>query len=129
MSTNVDNKVETAVAAREEKPSRVYRKPEYRVNKEDNQYAVQVFLPGITREEVNLDARRGVLKLETARAETTRTTDKALHRERYLGNYRLELQFGPEIDMGSISAQLQDGILKIRLAKQAELEGRVVPVE
>lgn len=125
MSTITENK-DTAVTS--EVRERIYRQPEYQIRREENQYELIVNLPGVAREEVTLDVKADLLKLETRRAEPVHSGEKTLCRERYRGDYRLELKLGRDVDANSIHAQLQDGVLKIRLAKTAESVGRTVPV-
>lgn len=125
MSTETENK-ETAVST--EVRERTYRQPAYRIRQEENQYELIVNLPGVAREEITLDVKADLLKLETRRAEPVYHGEKTLYRERYRGDYRLELKLGRDVDVSSVSAQLQDGVLKIRLAKTVESVGRTVPV-
>ncbi len=97
--------------------------PAFRTDIRNNEdaYLLEAELPGFAKEDISLDIKDGIL---TIRAES----QMAKEEKDEMGNYiRRERRFGSVsrsfdvsgIDEENISAQYQDGILKLRLPKVA----------
>ena len=78
-------------------------------------------LPGLTRDDVELEVKDGVLTVSGER--------KAEHEEKSEGYYRVERAFGrfsrsltiPDgVDADAITAEFADGVLEVRIPKPAE---------
>jgi len=87
----------------------------------DEQLVLRADLPGLRKEDVELEVKDGVLTVSGER--------KAEHEEKSEGFYRVERSFGrfsrsmtvPNgIDAESITADFGDGVLEVRIPKPAE---------
>src|SRR3954454_16674875 len=87
----------------------------------DDQLVLRADLPGLTRDDVELEVKDGVLTVSGER--------KAEHEEKSEGYYRVERAFGrfsrsltvPDgVDAESITADFKDGVLEVRIPKPAE---------
>ena len=87
----------------------------------DDQLVLRADLPGLSKEDVELEVKDGVLTISGER--------KADHEEKSEGYYRVERAFGrfsrsltvPDgIDAEAITAEFNEGVLEVRIPKPAE---------
>jgi HSP20 family protein len=83
-----------------------------------NEYVVKAELPGLKKESVEIEVGSNELSL-TARSdmETEEKGKTYLHRERAFSIFRRRIGFGESIDIEKVSANMTEGILKIKLPK------------
>jgi HSP20 family protein len=83
-----------------------------------NEYVVKAELPGLKKENVQIEVGTNELSI-TARADV-KTEEKGktyLHRERAFSTFRRRIGFGEGIDTEKASANMAEGILEIKLPK------------
>jgi HSP20 family protein len=83
-----------------------------------NEYVVKAELPGLKKENVQIEVAPNELSI-TARAdvETEEKEKTYLHRERAFSTFRRRIGFGQRIDTEKASANMAEGILEIKLPK------------
>jgi HSP20 family protein len=83
-----------------------------------NEYVVKAELPGLKKENVQIEVAPNELSI-TARAdvETEEKEKTYLHRERAFSTFRRRIGFGERIDTEKASANMAEGILEIKLPK------------
>jgi HSP20 family protein len=83
-----------------------------------NEYVVKAELPGLKKENVQIEIGTNELSL-TARSnmETEEKGKTYLHRERAFSMFRRRIGFGERIDTEKASANMAEGILEIKLPK------------
>jgi HSP20 family protein len=83
-----------------------------------NEYVVKAELPGLKKENVQIEVASNEL-LITARSnvETEEKGKTYLHRERAFSTFRRRIGFGQRIDTEKASANMAEGILEIKLPK------------
>jgi HSP20 family molecular chaperone IbpA len=96
---------------------------------EDEQGLVVVAdLPGADPSSLDVRVERGVLTLQ-ARAGTGQTTQgQPVYREYELVGFYRQFQLPEEVDAGRIEAELKQGVLTLRLPRQAPAEPRRIQV-
>lgn len=84
----------------------------------DNKYVIEAELPGVKKEDINIDIDNGVLTLsaETG-SERNEKNDNYVYRERRYGTVSRSFSLD-NIDDENIKAQYKDGILTIDLPKK-----------
>jgi HSP20 family protein len=82
------------------------------------EYVVKAELPGLKKENVQIEVAANELSL-TARSdvETEEKGKTYLHRERAFSTFRRRIGFGQSIDTERVSASIAEGILEIKLPK------------
>ena len=102
--------------------------PAARVWEDDQSYYVEVELPGISREQVDVtfEDSRLVIAANRTRPEGEYRTH---HDERMWGEVSRAFMLPESVDADSIEAQLADGILAIRLTKRPEVLPRKIEVK
>lgn len=86
----------------------------------DNEYCVKVELPGINKDDINIDINKSYVKIEAKKEIEEDTEDKKhkYHKSEFrYGNYSRTLYFPYEIDPNLSTAELKKGILEIKLPK------------
>lgn len=90
------------------------------VKEYDDFYCVKVELPGINKEDINVDINKSYVKIE-AKKEIEKEEDDKKHKyhksEFRYGNYSRTLYFPYEIDTEKSTAELKKGILDLHLPK------------
>ena len=90
------------------------------VKEYDECYCVKVELPGINKEDINIDINKSYVKIE-AHKESEKEDENKKHKyhktEFRYGNYSRTLYFPYEIDVEKSTADLKKGILDLHLPK------------
>ena len=99
------------------------------VGRADGDYVVMVDLPGIDRDAVKVTTLGGELTVagERPRPELSEGSE-VLRTERGYGSFRRTLRLPPDIDEEAVTAQLEDGVLEIRLPRKAPSDARTVDI-
>lgn len=106
-----------------------YARPAYRVQKADASYQVAVDLPGVPKGGVEIVLEDGVLEIQGTRSWSDRSDWSPLAGAAEDGlTYRLRLSLGDEVSTEGITANLDDGVLKLTLAKAEEKKPRRIEV-
>ncbi|WP_084267821.1 Hsp20/alpha crystallin family protein [Azohydromonas lata] len=86
-------------------------------------------LPGVPREQLELKVEGDTLLIEGAVAAFAPEGLEALYAEVRLPRYRRAFTLSRELDAGAIQAQLRDGVLNLRIPKQAHAQPRRIEVQ
>jgi HSP20 family protein len=84
-----------------------------------NEYVVKAELPGLKKENVEIEVGTNELSL-TAKSDVEKEEEKGktyLHRERAFSTFRRYIGFAESVDMEKVSASMAEGILEIKLPK------------
>jgi HSP20 family protein len=104
-------------------------RPQYRVQELDTGFVAEVDLPGVPKGSVELSVADGVLEISATRGWQDRTDWSPLAGVAEDGlAYRLRLELGDQVDAEKITAELQDGVLKLNLAKAEEKKPRRIAI-
>jgi len=103
-------------------------KPLYEVQESDEAYGVTVFLPGVSKENLEITAEAGEFRIVGRRAWTQPEGWTALYRESADVPYELSLSHDNAIDADKIAAELRDGVLRVSLPKAEALKPRKITV-
>jgi HSP20 family protein len=103
-------------------------KPLYEVRETDDAYGVTVFLPGVSKENLEITAEAGEFRIIGRRSWTQPEGWTALYRESADAAYELSLAHDNAIDADKIAAELRDGVLRVSLPKAESLKPRKIQV-
>ena len=105
--------------------------PALDVSEDTNEYRVNLEVPGINPDDLDISLESGVLTVKGEKKDETEKKDKNYHRvERSYGSFTRSLKFPVDIDSEKIKADYRDGVLHISLpkaetAKQKRIEVKV----
>jgi HSP20 family protein len=103
-------------------------KPLYEVRETDDAFGVTVFLPGVSKEDLEITAEAGEFRIVGRRTWKQPEGWTALYRESADAPYELTLSHDNAIDADKIAAELRDGVLRVSLPKAEALKPRKITV-
>jgi len=96
---------------------------------EKDHFVVNVELPGMKKEEIDLSFQEGVLSISGDRKHTVENKDGETFRsERYFGKFQRSVTLPAAVDSAKISASYKDGILSVTLPKAEEAKPKQIAV-
>ena len=103
-------------------------KPLFEVKETNEAYGVTAYLPGVTKDGLEITAEAGELRIVGRRAWKQPEGWTALYRESADAPYELVLTHDNAIDADKIAAELRDGVLRISLPKAEAFKPRKIAV-
>ncbi|HEX5365756.1 MAG TPA: Hsp20/alpha crystallin family protein [Acidimicrobiales bacterium] len=97
------------------------------VEEADDAYVVEVELPGVKRDDVDIQVTGRRVTVHGERKEKERA-GILRRRERTVGRFDYELTLPGEIDEEGVEADLDEGVLTLRLPKPAHDRPRRIPI-
>lgn len=97
------------------------------VEETDDGYVLEVELPGVRHEDVDLQVQQGRLRLTAHRRERERV-GLLRHRTRTTGRYSLAVTLPVEVDADAVRAGLDHGVLTVSVPKAEGARRRRIPV-
>lgn len=93
----------------------------------DDSYLVDIELPGVRREDVDLEVHQGRLLVTAERRERERV-GLLRRRTRTTGRFRLQVTLPVEVDPEGVTAALDHGVLAVRVPKAERARRRRITV-
>lgn len=94
-----------------------------------DEIVVQVDLPGLTAEAIELNLVGNMLSLSATRMQREFPADARFHlRERFIGKYHRTIPLPVAVDNDAIKAEMREGLLTITLKKAVSTAGRSIPI-
>lgn len=91
---------------------------------------VYVFAPGVDPEAIEVQFEKGTLTVSGERKASEVPEKASLHiDERYVGHFRRVVSLPENIDPSAINATYRNGVLHIRVARQAESQPRRIAIQ
>ena len=103
-------------------------KPLYELRETDEAWGLQVYLPGVAREGLELSAEEGLITVRGRRDWKAPAGWTALYRESTDAPFELELEHDNTIDVDRIHAELNSGVLRVSLPKNEAVKPRRIAV-
>lgn len=100
-------------------PERAWSSAPVDVLEGDEDYLVYADVPGVEREDLRIEYADGELRLEGMR--------RAAGRQPAV-DYRRVFRLGRDVDLERVSAELQGGVLEVRLPKSASAKPRQIQI-
>ncbi len=85
-------------------------------------YSVHVELPGLKKEDININFSDGLLTIGGESHTTTKEEGEMIHQERTHRSYRRTMRVPRQVDVEHIHAEFVDGLLEVVLPKLKEAE-------
>jgi HSP20 family protein len=95
--------------------------PSIDISETENQFVIDVELPGIAKKDIDLNLENGRLTISGERKFEKEEEGKKYHRvETHYGSFTRSLQLPDNVDDNSIKATYKDGILNVTINKSEE---------
>ena len=97
---------------------------------DDNQYYLNIDLPGIKKEDVKINYSNGQLSVSGERKQETVEKNAKYHRvERSYGKYYRSFTLPQKIKENEINAEFKDGQLKVSIPKSEEVKPKQLEIK
>lgn len=104
-----------------------YVTPRVNIRQDADAYTLEIEVPGVAKDGVDITVEDNLLTV-TARRATVNEPGRVVHRESRGADYRRSFELDPAIDTETIGANLDQGLLTVRLAKREALKPRKIAV-
>jgi HSP20 family protein len=104
------------------------RKPLYEVEGSKDGYHINVYMPGVGKDDVSIALNGRNLEIQGTRKERPEASWRPMLTELNWDDYRLNLELNVRVNEAAISAQVTDGVLRLTLPKAEEAKPRRIEV-
>jgi HSP20 family protein len=108
--------------------SRGYITPPANISFTENEYVVEMDMPGVDKEGLEVTVEGNELTI-IGRRRTDLPEDQLCHCESPQADYRRVFELGPDVDTGKINAQMKQGVLIMRLPKSEKAKPKRIDVQ
>ncbi len=92
----------------------------------ENHYLVTMDLPGIPKNEINIEATDGSLRVWGERKSERKEGD---YSERYWGRFERTIPVPKGVDEKQIEARFENGVLSLRIPKTGEAKSKMIEIK
>lgn len=99
-------------------------RPSLDIVEDKDAYSVSIEVPGVEEKDIQIDVQGDTLSVRGEKKQSQETSDKNIHRvERSYGMFQRTLSLPMDANAEAIQASFKDGVLNIRIGKQAQPVG------
>ncbi len=102
--------------------------PPANISATQNEYLVEIEMPGVTKDGLEIMVEGNELTI-IGRRKWDEPQGELVYRESPLADYRRVFELGPDVDTSKISAQMEQGVLKLHLPKSEKAKPRKIDVQ
>jgi len=93
-------------------------RPKINVSETDKEYQIDADLPGVKKEDINVEYVDNTLTIRAERKEENEEKNKNYHKlESFFGTFSRSIKLPRSVDYDKVEAKYDNGILKIKLPK------------
>lgn len=108
--------------------NRGYVTPPANVSAGANEYIIQVELPGVNKEGLEITAEGNELTI-IGRRHTELPEGELCYCESSTADFRRMFEVGPDVDTSKINAKLEQGVLTLRLPKSEKAKPKKIEIQ
>lgn len=109
------------------RPEPTHIVPDVDISETKNEYVLEADMPGVSKDGLEVLLEGNELTIVGRRPEKAREGE-ALHQESVTRDFRRTFVLDPVIDTARISAQMEQGVLTVRLPKNEKVAPRLIKV-
>lgn len=102
--------------------------PPFNLYESEESYRLKALVPGLDRESLKVTIHEGKLLVEGSRKTDTPEGYKALRQERAAWSFSRTLKVPADVDVETITASLEHGVLEVKLPRQPQAQARKIEV-
>lgn len=103
--------------------------PSVDVYEDSDRYILVAELPGLSKEDVQIELKENVLTLKGERKFQEEYKDQTCHRmERAYGGFVRSFALPSQVETAKVEAKFKDGVLTVSVPKAAAVRPRVIPI-
>lgn len=97
---------------------------------DEKSYYLEVDLPGVKKEDIDVSVNDGVLVISGERKiEKKEESEKYTRIESFFGKFERAFKLPPDADAENIKAKYENGVLRIELPRAQKLQGKKITIE
>lgn len=112
----------------ETKEKTYYRSPAVDILEADDHFNIKANLPGVAKENVKVSVQNRQLVIE-GKVEAAAENSTFILRERRSGDFYRKFNLGDSIDVESVDAGYDNGVLTVTLKKKAEVQPKSIEIK
>jgi HSP20 family protein len=129
---SIMNTSSTETQSRSTRPERERRRefitPPANISATENEYAVQMDMPGVNKDGLEITVEGNELTI-IGRRKFDQPQGEACYCESPQADYRRVFELGPDVDTSRISAEMNQGVLMLRLPKSEKAKPKRIEVK
>jgi HSP20 family molecular chaperone IbpA len=102
--------------------------PVYELKEAGDAYGLEVFVPGVSKDAVEINVDQGELVVTARRRWKAPQEWNEIFRESSESDYRLRIDLNEAVDVDKIAAELEAGVLRVTLPKAESFKPRKIDV-
>ena len=111
-------------------PSEPAWAPRVDVREESDGYVVEVDLPGMSKDDIEVTLENDILTISGERKVEDTNGDGTVHRrERLCGKFTRSMSFPGDVDPENVAASFKDGVLKVEIKKSELTKPRQIEIK
>lgn len=99
------------------------------ISESANQYQIQLELPGVAQEQVQVEQEQNLLKISGQKTRIEEEGVKYHYRERSNGRFSRSFRLPEDADHNAIQAKFEHGLLHISIAKKVQAQPRKIEIQ
>ena len=103
-------------------------RPRYEINEHTDAFGLEVWLPGVAKENLELTIHEGELTIVGRRSWKKPENWTQLYRETPLADFELRLEHDNTFTATKVHAELRDGVLRVTLPKAESMKPQKIAV-
>jgi HSP20 family protein len=125
---NQQNQARQSRAAAQDGRPRGFVTPPANISATDNEYLVEVDMPGVEKEGLEITVEGNELTI-IGRRKSQLPEGEACYCESPQADYRRIFELGPDVDTAGINAEMKQGVLRLRLPKSEKAKPKRIEVK
>jgi len=125
---NAVAKTQNRPAQRSTQPERGYMIPPANIMASDNEYILELEMPGVNKQGLEVTVEGNELTIVGRRTSEV-PEGEPCYCESPQADYRRVFELGPDVDTSRISAEMQQGILRLHLPKSEKAKPKQIEVK
>jgi len=106
-----------------------YRRPYCQVLETGDSYQLDIYLPGVDRQQTVVSVQQNIPRIEAPRLDNVRERRHVLHREITEGGFRLRLHLNFEVESREVQAVFRNGVPRASLPLVEPVRSHTVAIE
>ena len=104
--------------------------PKTDVFENDSEYCLEIELPGVLQENIDLKINNNVLTIEAKKEDVKEKKNKNYHmQERYYGSFSISINLPSNISEELIDANFKNGILIVKIPKKEQTKAKKITIK
>ena len=106
-----------------------FQKPSMNLSKREGKYVYEFEVPGFNKEDISLELKESNYLVIQGDTTEERTDEEQLIKERSSRSFRRTVLLPKDVDVDTITARVENGVLEISVNQSEETAGKIIPID